>query len=344
MLKRDYYEVLGVARDESPDNIKKAYRKLAMKYHPDRNLDDKESAEKNFKELNEANEVLSNPSERAEYDHHGHIDTSQKPRRNPNAHADFFGSHFAQRARHNNVKLNSDIRIPIEISLEEADAGLSKIITYNRIIGCKTCDSTGSKSKKPDTCIYCGGAGYHMHSTSMGFNVANECNECRGTGKRVSDPCDDCGGTGHIVVSAEYEIQIPPGINEHVMVRGVGYGNAEFDNLQPGNLLIPIHIKNHQIFQRMADNLACKIDINFVTAIIGGDVNIENLRGSTLIVSVPPASYAGKQLKIKNQGMRKMRVDERGDLFAVVNVIYPSNISEEQKALLVKFAELEESK
>lgn len=346
MTKRDYYEVLGLAKGASDDDIKKAYRKLAMKYHPDRNPEDPAKAEEAFKEVKEAYETLSEPEKREAYDRFGHAQPGQ------GAHHGF-GAGFAemfrrfneqqQRQRQASAQRNTSIQVHVEISLEEADTGAKKIISYKRHVGCKTCDATGSKSKSPETCKSCNGQGVVNYEIAPGFFHQQECNVCNGRGKVAVDPCDTCKGQGIVQEESEGEFTIPAGMDDHVTIKSTGRGNQENPSLPAGDLLIRTTTRHHERFYRMASDLGCEIKIDPITMIVGGVSKFKNLRGDTIEVIIPPNSEYGMKFRLKNQGMTKLNTNERGYLFVVPAIRYVTP-TEEQKELLVKFKALEDAK
>lgn len=342
MTKRDYYEVLGIASDASEDDIKKAYRKLAMKYHPDRNPDDQAKAEESFKEVKEAYEHLSDGNKRAHYDNFGHSDGNAN--RHHGSSFDFdemFRRHFDQARQ--KPQQNSPVQEVINLTLEEANSGLTKHIRYRRVVGCTTCDSTGSKSKKPDQCKVCSGKG--MVNVRFGPALMMQpCQACNGKGSTVTDPCGTCSGKGQVTEFAEGDIRIPPGMNENVMIRSAGRGHQENSALPPGDLLVRANIEQHHKFQRMSDDLAARLEIDVITSIIGGSVKFENLQGDVLEVTINPGTEDGSKMRLKNQGMRKLNSKEKGDLYIVPSVTYPSDLTEEQKDLLIKFKTIEDAK
>jgi molecular chaperone DnaJ len=339
MAKQDYYEILGVERTATQEDIKKEYRKLAMKFHPDRNTDksddEKSSAEESFKAVSEAYEVLSDPNKRAKYNQFGHQENNGAS--NGFDHfKDMFRRHFHQQQQQ---QQNNHAQQQIEITLEEANSGCTKRIKYRRGLGCKVCDCTGSKSKSPEQCKSCSGAGQVRREIAPGFLMAETCNACQGKGTRVVDPCEACHGKGIDVVLAEGDIRIPPGMNEHTTIRSANMGHQQNPNLPPGDLLIQAIISEHPRFQRMVDDLACEVEVDVATAILGGKTNIASLEGDTLEVSIPKNSTFGKQLRLREQGMRKLNSKNKGDLYAVIKIVLPKNLTEDQSELLRKFQE-----
>lgn len=345
MTKRDYYEVLGVSKGSSDEEIKKAYRKLAMKYHPDRNLEDQATAEAAFKEVGEAYECLSDQKKKEEYDQYGHPNSSGSHSQHGgfNGFSDAFHRHFNQR-RQPQQSQNSPAQIVVDITLEEADSGISsKRVKYKRAIGCKICEQTGSKSKSPTRCKACNGSGQVAVSVG-GFHMPMACDACFGKGTHVTDPCDVCHGARQVVENAEGEIRIPPGMNENVMIRASGRGHQEDPSLPPGDLAVRVNIKDNTKFQRMIDDLACGVEVDPITALIGGTVQLENLQGDILEVKINPFTEFGSKMRLKNQGMRRLNSSEKGDLYVVPVIKYPKDLTDEQKELLVKFKEIEDAK
>jgi molecular chaperone DnaJ len=346
MTKRDYYEVLGLAKGASDDDIKKAYRKLAMKYHPDRNPEDPAKAEEAFKEIKEAYETLSDNEKRESYDRYGHTQPGQNgPHGMGGAWAEMFRRFNEQqrRQRQASANRNTSIQIHLEISLEEADIGAKKIVKYKRVVGCKTCDATGSKSKSPEVCKSCNGAGAVNYEMAPGFFHQQECNVCNGRGKVAVDPCGDCNGNGVVQEETEGEFTIPAGMDDHVTIKSTGRGNQENPGIPAGDLLIRATTRHHERFHRMVADLACEIKIDPVTMMIGGTNKFKNLRGDVIEVTIPPNSEYGTKLRLKNQGMSKLNTKERGDLYVIPNIKYVT-LDDEQKALLKKFKEIEDAK
>jgi len=339
MSKRDYYEVLGVEKSATNDDIKKAYRKLAMKYHPDRNLDNPQDAEAKFKEVKEAFEVLEDSQKRQLYDAYGH-EGPQQHGFNPNGFAEMFRRHFRQAAQ---ASGNSDARIQLTISLEEAFTGLVKHLKYRRVVGCKTCDGTGSKSKTKSVCSTCNGQGM-VTQRLAGFMAQTTCPDCGGSGQSISDPCDDCDGHGKVLDEREGDIRIPAGVRDSTIIRATGAGNVEDDKLPPGDLLVIVTVASHPSYQRMGNDLATRFEIDLVTALIGGKSTLKTLSGESIEVTIPAGTTEGKQMRLRNQGMPIMNTDKRGDLFLIVGTKFPTNLTDDQIKLLQKFKKLEDKK
>lgn len=342
MSKRDYYEVLGVAKTATAEDIKKAYRSLAMKYHPDRNSEP--DAEDKFKEAKEAYEHLSDTDKRAAYDSYGHQDNTHHARGGFSNFEEMFRRHFKQKQQQPHVEPNRPAQQHIELTLEEANAGCTKRVKYQRVVGCKTCDATGSKSKAPEMCKACNGMGQVVREPMPGFRIADTCHACMGKGTHVTDPCDDCQGSGLKYEYAEGDIRIPAGATESIIIRSAGKGHQQNVALPPGDLMVHIQILPHQRFQRMGNDLACEIEVDFITAILGGPARLETIHGDTLELTIEANTNPGRQLRLKNQGMNKLNSHERGNLFAVVKLKAPTDLTEEQKELLKKFQELEAAK
>lgn len=347
MSKRDYYEVLGLAKGATDEDVKKAYRKLAMKYHPDRNPDDPAKAEEAFKEVKEAYETLSEPEKRAQYDRFGHQEPGQGQGGFGNF-ADMFRrfNEMHRRQQQQRPQFNSPVRVEVDLTLEEADLGCSKKIKYQRIVGCTACDSTGSESKKAETCKTCNGHGQVNYEIAPGFHTQGECNTCYGRGKTATDPCKVCSGAGFKHEDAEVDITIPPGMSENVVIRSSGRGNIQDASKAPGDLMVQANVAYHSSFQRIVDDLACEVNIDPITMMIGGTVKFKNLRGETLELNIKPGTEYGIKMRLKNQGMNRLNRsagNERGDLFVIPEIRYPT-LTEEQTNLLRKFKEIEDAK
>lgn len=343
MAKRDFYEVLGVTKTATAEDIKKAYRSLAMKYHPDRNSEP--DAEDKFKEAKEAYECLSDHAKREAYDQFGHQEPGQHHARGGFSNfEEMFKRHFRQQQQKPQDEPNRPVQQHIELTLEEANSGCVKRVKYQRVVGCKTCDGTGSKSKTPEMCKACNGMGQVVHEPMPGFRVAETCHACHGKGTHVADPCDDCFGSGVKYEYAEGDVRIPSGVTESIIIRSGGKGHQQNPALPPGDLMVHIQILPHHRFQRMGNDLACEIEVDFVTAILGGPARLDTIHGDTLELTIEANTTPGRQLRLKNQGMNKLNSHERGNLFAIVKLKSPTDLTEEQIELLKKFQELEAAK
>lgn len=350
MAKQDYYEVLGVARGASDEDIKKAYRKLAMKYHPDRNAGDKKAEEK-FKELNEAYEILSDKSKRETYNRFGHagFDPTQGFGGGAGPHgadfssvfSDIFGDFFGGRQGPSRTyaEQGADLRYGLELSLEDAVHGKTMEITVPTWVSCTTCKGSGSKGNAPpETCKNCQGQGQVRHQQGF-FSIQQTCPTCHGSGKRISDPCSKCSGQGRVKDKRVLSVRIPAGVDEGDKIRLAGEGEAGLHGGPAGDLYVQMHIKEHPIFKRDGVNLYCEVPLSFVTAALGGEIEIPTLEGEVKL-KIPPETQTDKLFKIRGKGVRSVRGEGPGDLLCRVIVETPVGLNDKQKALL---KELEES-
>ncbi|MBK9392839.1 MAG: molecular chaperone DnaJ [Uliginosibacterium sp.] len=347
MAKRDYYEVLGVNRDASDDDIKKAYRKLAMKFHPDRNPDDK-TAEDKFKEAKEAYEMLSDGQKRAAYDRYGHAGVDPSAGGGGGQGFEGFGDAFGgifdeifggrgggggggQR-----VYRGADLRYNLEISLEEAARGVEKTIRIPVMEECGTCHGSGAKpGTQPKTCSTCGGAGQVRMQQGF-FSIQQTCPKCHGSGRVITDPCGDCRGAGRVKKQKTLEVKIPAGIDEGMRLRHAGYGEPGVNGGPSGDLFVEIHIKSHPVFERNGDDLHCEMPISFTTAALGGEIEIPTLDGAASI-KIPAETQTGKVFRLRNKGIKNVRSGHHGDLHCHVQVETPVKLTERQKELLREF-------
>jgi molecular chaperone DnaJ len=347
MAKRDYYEVLGVAKNASDDEIKKAYRKLAMKYHPDRNTDGKDTEEK-FKEAKEAYEMLSDAKKREAYDRFGHAGVD------PNAagmggqggfggfsdvFGDIFGDIFgaAGGARGGggraNVYRGADLRYSMEVSLEQAANGYTTEIRVPSWENCDTCHGTGAKpGTKPKACHTCGGQGSVRMQQGF-FSIQQTCPTCHGSGKVIPDPCGTCDGVGRIKKAKTLEVRIPAGIDTGMRIRSAGNGEPGVNGGPAGDLYVEIQVREHGVFQRDGDDLHCEIPISMVTAALGGKVEVPTLAGRAEI-ELPEGTQSGKTFRLRGKGIKGLRSSYPGDLYAHVAVETPVRLNEKQKKLL----------
>jgi molecular chaperone DnaJ len=355
MSKKDLYEVLGVARTASEDEIKKAYRKLAMKYHPDRNPDDKASEEK-FKEANAAYEILTDPKKRGAYDQHGHAGVDQQAGMGGaggfaggnfgDAFGDIFGEIFGGgggggrgRQRADSPFRGSDLRYNLEITLEEAARGTTTKLRIPTTEQCDVCNGSGSeKGHSPETCPTCKGAGVVRVSQGF-FSVQQTCPQCRGGGKIVKHPCKACAGAGVKKTSKTLEVKIPPGVDTDDRIRLANEGEAGTNGGPPGDLFVVVQIKPHAVFQRDAADLHCEMPISFSTAAIGGELEIPTLDGKAML-KIPAETQSGQVFRLRNKGIRPVRGSVTGDLFCHVQIETPVNITSRQKELLKEFEEI----
>ncbi|MGA8391013.1 MAG: molecular chaperone DnaJ [Burkholderiaceae bacterium] len=354
MAKRDFYEILGVAKNASDEEIKKAYRKLAMKHHPDRNQGDTTTAaEVKFKEAKEAYEMLSDPQKRAAYDQHGHAGVDPNMRGGPGAEGfggfaeafgDIFGDVFGGgRGRGQGggrqVYRGSDLSYAMEVTLEEAASGKDAQIRIPSWDECDTCHGTGAKpGTKPITCTTCHGAGVVQMRQGF-FSVQQTCPQCQGKGKIIPDPCTTCHGQGRIKKQKTLEVKIPAGIDDGMRIRSTGNGEPGTNGGPPGDLYIEIRMKKHDIFERDGDDLHCQVPLSFTTAALGGEIEVPTLAGKAAI-DIPEGTQAGKQFRLRGKGIKGVRSSYPGDLYCHVSIETPVKLSEHQRKLL---KELEES-
>jgi molecular chaperone DnaJ len=345
MAKRDYYKVLEVARNASEADIKKAYRRLAMKYHPDRNPDDKE-AEERFKEAKEAYEVLTDAQKRAIYDQHGHdgIDAARQGGGGGGGadFGDIFGEVFGdifgggRRGGRSQVFRGADLRYELELELPQAVFGYTTEIEIPRLMECETCHGSGAaKGHSPVTCEQCQGSG-QMRISQGFFQLQQPCNRCRGTGRIVKNPCDTCLGQGRIRRTRKLSVKVPAGVSTGDRIRLGGEGEAGRNGGPPGDLYIEMNVKPHPIFEREGDDLSCEVPVSFATAVLGGAVNVPTLEGEVSL-KIPTETQSGRVFRLRDKGVKPVRGGERGDLFCRVVVETPVNLSAEQRELLKKF-------
>ncbi|MGH8737265.1 MAG: molecular chaperone DnaJ [Burkholderiales bacterium] len=341
MAKRDYYEVLGVNRDASEEEIKKSYRRLAMKWHPDRNPDNPK-AEENFKEANEAYEVLTSAEKRAAYDQYGHAGVHPQSGAGGSAgfgdiFSDIFGEIFGgQRGGRATVYRGADLRYNLQITLEQAAHGFETKIRIPGIAECEACDGSGArKGTQAQTCPTCQGAG-QVRISQGPFSIAQTCPRCHGSGKVVPHPCASCGGTGRIKVQKTLSVKIPTGVDEGDRVRLSGEGEPGVNGGPAGDLFVQVQIKPHPMFQRDHDDLHCEMPVSFTSAALGGEIEIPTLDGSARI-KVPAETQSGKVFRLRGKGIVGVRSHSAGDLFCHVVVETPVKLTERQKELLREF-------
>ena len=350
--KRDFYEVLGVPKNASEDEIKKAYRKLAMKYHPDRNQGDAaKEAEVKFKEVKEAYEMLSDAQKRAAYDQYGHAGVD------PNmgaagaggfgggfadAFGDIFGDIFGQARRGaggRQVYRGSDLSYAMEITLEEAAKGKDAQLRIPSWDECDTCHGSGAKpGTSAKTCTTCNGSGVVQMRQGF-FSVQQTCPHCRGTGKIIPEPCPSCHGQGKIKRQKTLEVKIPAGIDDGMRIRSAGNGEPGTNGGPPGDLFIEIRIKKHDIFERDGDDLHCQVPISMTTAALGGEIHVPTLEGEA-VIDIPEGTQHDKQFRLRGKGIKGLRSSFPGDLYCHISVETPVKLTEHQRKLL---KELDES-
>ncbi len=346
MAKRDYYEVLGVKKDVDAAELKKAYRRVAMKFHPDRNPDDP-SAEEKFKEANEAYEVLSDDNKRAAYDRHGHAGVDGQAGMGGGAgfnnFSDIFGDVFgdifgggAGRGSRGGPARGSDLRYNLELSLEEAVKGTNVQIKVPTLVSCKTCDGSGAKAgSKPVTCTTCGGHGQVRMQQGF-FSVQQTCPTCRGRGTIISDPCKSCHGQGRVEETKTLSVKVPAGVDTGDRIRLSGEGEAGADGGPSGDLYVQVHVREHNIFKRDGADLYCEVPIDFVDAALGGELEVPTLDGRVKL-KVPAETQTGKLFKLRGKGVAPVRGGGVGDLLCRVVVETPVGLTNKQKELLKEF-------
>ncbi|MDP2805538.1 MAG: molecular chaperone DnaJ [Gallionellaceae bacterium] len=349
MSKKDFYAVLGINKDASDDEIKKAYRKLAMKYHPDRNPDNPK-AEEHFKEAKEAYETLSDGQKRAAYDQYGHaaFEAGGMGGGNPFGaggaggaggfdFGDIFGDIFGgARGGRSQAHRGSDLRYNLEITLEEAARGAQKQIRIPTMEECEPCKGSGAKpGTAATTCQTCAGHGQVRMQQGF-FSVQQTCPRCHGSGKQISSPCGSCHGTGKIKQHKTLEIKIPAGIDTGMRLRHSGHGEAGSHGAPHGDLYVEIHIRPHNVFQREGDDLHCEMPISFATAALGGEIEIPTLDGKASI-KIPAETQSGKIFRLRGKGIKGMRTNAHGDLNCHVIVETPAKLTDRQKELLEEF-------
>ncbi|MEY4368462.1 MAG: molecular chaperone protein [Pseudomonadota bacterium] len=352
MAKRDFYETLGVAKNASDEEIKKAYRKLAMKFHPDRNPDSKQAEDK-FKEAKEAYEMLSDPQKREAYDRFGHAGVD------PNvggaggagagfgggfsdAFGDIFGDIFGGGGRQRGgpqVYRGADLRYNLDITLEQAANGFETTIRVPSWDECETCHGSGAKpGTSPTTCATCGGHGQVRMQQGF-FSIQQTCPKCHGSGKVIPDPCNPCAGSGRVKRNKTLEVKIPAGIDDGMRIRSTGNGEPGMNGGPPGDLYVEIHIKQHGVFQRDGDDLHCEMPISFAKAALGGEIEVPTLSGKVSF-SVPEGTQSGKTFRLRSKGIKGVRSGFPGDLFCHVVVETPVKLTDRQKDLLREFDQL----
>src|SRR5689334_22527587 len=345
MAKKDFYELLGVQRNAGADEIKKAYRKMAMQYHPDRNPGDKR-AEQTFKDINEAYDVLKDEQKRAAYDRFGHAAFEQG-----GGGAGFntdFGATFSdifegifgmggQRARSGGRERGSDLRYNMEITLEEAYAGKTAQIRIPTSVTCEACSGSGAKAgSKPKTCPTCGGAGKVRHTQGF-FTLERTCVSCQGRGQVIDNPCPNCSGSGRVTRERTLSVNVPPGVEDGTRIRLAGEGEAGVRGGPNGDLYIFLSLSPHQFFQRDGADLHCRVPISMVTAALGGGFDVPTIDGGQTKVKVPEGTQSGRRFRLSAKGMPVLRARETGDMYVQVLVETPQKLTKRQRELLQEF-------
>ena len=356
MAKRDYYDVLGVNKSATPDQIKSAYRKLAVKHHPDKNKGDK-AAEEKFKEASEAYHVLSSAERKQSYDNFGHaafenggggrggfgnFDFSNSF---SDIFEDFFGEGFGggRRSRRSNNR-GSDLRYDLSITLEEAYTGKKQDIKFSTSEKCDTCKGSGSKpGHDAGSCSMCGGNG-QVRSNQGFFTVQQTCPQCSGSGEEITNPCTSCGGNGKQQASKRLSVSIPKGVDDGTRIRLAGKGEAGSRAAGSGDLYLFINVYSHDLFKRSDENLFFECPISIADAALGTSIEIPTIDGGKAKIKIPSGTQSGKQFRLKGKGMPYMRGSGIGDLYVQVNTEVPVSLNREQKELLEKFREIENEK
>jgi molecular chaperone DnaJ len=348
MTKRDYYEILGVARGASDADLKAAFRKLAMQHHPDRNPGDKD-CDHRFKELNEAYEVLKDPQKRAAYDRFGHAAFEH------GGGAAGFGADFAstfadifddlfgmggRRGRGSGRERGQDVRYSMEISLEEAFAGKTAQIRVPTSVTCEACSGTGAKAgSKPKVCATCGGQGKIRHAQGF-FTLERTCPSCHGRGQVIESPCPSCAGSGRVTRERTLSVNIPAGVEDGTRIRLAGEGEAGVRGGPPGDLYIFLALASHPFFQRDGADLHCRVPVSMVTAALGGEFEVPTIEGGKTRVKVPEATQSGRRFRLQGKGMPVLRSRQVGDMYVQVMVETPQKLTKRQKELLAEFEKL----
>ncbi len=347
MAKEDYYKILGVERNASEADIKKAYRRLAMKHHPDRNPD--KSAEAKFKEAKEAYEILSDAQKRAAYDQFGHAGVDPAAAAGAGGFyssrggnfADIFGDVFgdifgAGRARGAQVFRGADLRYSLELSLEDAVRGTEVKIRVPAMETCESCQGSGAKAGTSSTiCRTCAGHGQVRMQQGF-FSIQQSCPNCHGTGKVITDPCPSCHGAGRVQHTKTLSVKVPAGVDEGDQIRLAGEGEAGENGGPPGDLFVQIRLKSHPLFKREQDDLYCEMPVSFVTTVLGGELEVPTLDGRASI-KIPAGTQSEKLFRLRGKGVRNVRSGQVGDLYCRISVETPVNLTAKQKELLQEF-------
>ncbi len=347
MAKLDYYETLGIGKQASSEDIKKAYRTQAMKYHPDRNPGDKKSEQK-FKDATEAYEVLKDDQKRAAYNRMGHAAFEQGGGQQggfdfnfsssfADVFDDLFGEFTGGRRSGGNSGHGGDLRYRFEMSLEEAFAGKQATIRVPTLVACGYCNGSGAKGgTRPTVCSSCGGSG-KMRATQGFFTVLRTCSVCRGSGQVITNPCKKCGGSGRARHEKALSVTIPAGVEDGTRIRLAGEGEAGVRGAAPGDLYVFLSVKTHRIFQRDGSNIYCRVPIPMTTASLGGTIEVPAIDGSRARISIPPGTQSGHQFRLKNKGMTMVRGAGRGDMYIQAVVETPVNLNKKQQEILREF-------
>ena len=360
MTKRDYYDVLGINKSASPDQIKSAYRKLAVKHHPDKNKGDK-AAEEKFKEASEAYHVLSDEKRKTNYDQFGHAAFQGGGGQGGFGNFDFsssfsdifedffgessdFGFGGSRQSRRRSNNRGNDLRYDISIDLYSAFCGTEKKINYTTSKKCKTCSGSGAKpGSKPSACSYCSGQG--KIRTSQGFfTIQQTCPECGGEGEKITSPCNNCGGVGKTQSNETIQVKIPKGVDDGTRIRLTGKGEAGIKGGVSGDLYLFVNVETHNIFKRSDENLYYELPISIADAALGSTVEVPSIDGGKTKIKIPAGTQSGKQLRLKEKGMPILKRNVYGDLYIRVFTEVPTSLTKRQKELLSEFKSLEDTK
>ncbi|MBI3880222.1 MAG: molecular chaperone DnaJ [Verrucomicrobia bacterium] len=361
MAKRDYYEVLGVGRTSTDDDLKKAYRKLAVKFHPDKNPGDKHAEEK-FKELSEAYEALSDPQKRAAYDQYGHGAFDPRARARSGGFSSGGGFHdpfevFREvfgggggggggsifdelfgggRQDPTGPERGADLRYDLEIAFDEAVLGCEKEVSVSKLDGCEKCHGTGAEhGSGTKLCQTCGGRGRVVMSRGI-FSIQQTCPRCEGGGRVIEKPCKECKGAGRKERASKIKIKIPPGVDNGIRLRSAGNGEGGVRGGSPGDLHVVLHVKEHEIFEREGDDLHCEVPISFVQAALGAEIEVPTMAGPARI-EIPAGTQGGARFRLKAKGVKNVQGHGTGDLIVHATVEVPTHLNAEQKAKLAEF-------
>jgi molecular chaperone DnaJ len=358
MSKKDYYELLGVGRNATEQELKSAYKRLAIRYHPDKNPGDAE-AEETFKEVAEAYSVLSNAEQRARYDRYGHAGVSNSAGANTNWGAQGFGGiedilgdlfgfgdPFGGRAgsgggRRSSAQRGADLRYDLEITLEEAAEGMTAQLRIPRLETCETCTGSGAKSgTTPETCATCSGAGQVRYQQGF-FSVARTCGACRGTGRVIKNPCETCRGAGRVERERQMEVKVPAGVETGSRLRITGEGEGGAQGGSAGDLYVVIHVKEHEQFERQGSNLYAAVPVTFAQAALGSEIMVKTLNGEQPL-KIPAGTQTGTVFRLKGHGMPVLGGRGSGDLFVSVALRTPTTLTREQRRLLEELSKIED--
>ncbi|GGY47309.1 molecular chaperone DnaJ [Parvularcula lutaonensis] len=356
-MAQDYYDLLGVERSADPATIKSAFRKLAMKYHPDRNPGDEE-AEKKFKEIGEAYEVLSDEQKKAAYDRFGHAAFQNGGMGGAGGgmgggfggagafsdifediFGDFMGGGGARTRQRSSAQRGADLKYDLEISLREAFEGVKKEITIPSSEACDVCEGSGAKpGTQPTACGTCGGAG-RVRAQQGFFTVERTCPTCQGQGEVIADPCENCGGQGRVRKTRTLQVEVPAGVEDGTRIRLTGEGEAGLRGGPFGDLYLFVSVDDHELFERDGPDLYCEAHVPMVTAALGGEIDVPTIEGGKIKIKIPEGSQTGTKFRLRGSGMTQLRRKTRGDMYVELKVETPTNLSARQKELLREFCE-----